>query len=96
MSRLSEIKKQKISEQILHLLFEKYPQTLFTSQIAKEIARDEEFTKLLLHDLKQKQLTTSIHKNPKGLNYLRRIRWRLSNNAHKIYSNQNIKATDNL
>lgn len=84
--KLSNKKKEKISEHILSILFEKYPEQLFTSEIAREIARDEEFTKDLLNELNSKELVTSINKNPKGVQYSRRIRWRLSNQAHKALS----------
>ncbi|MFA6023070.1 MAG: hypothetical protein WC781_03205 [Candidatus Pacearchaeota archaeon] len=84
--RISDKKRQKISEHILSVLFDNYPQSLFTSQIAEEIVRDEEFTKSLLQDLKSKELVTPITKNQAGLNYLKRTRWRLSNKAHEVYS----------
>lgn len=87
MSKLSQSKKQKISEQILSVLFESFPKPLFTSNIAKELARDEEFTKSLLNELKEKNLIIQITKNPNGAKYLRRIRWRLSNKVHTAYLN---------
>ena len=54
--KISEEKREKISEQILLVLYSKNPVPLFTSNIAKEIARDEEFVKSLLFDLKKKNL----------------------------------------
>ena len=86
MSRLSETKKEKITEQILSILYDNFPKPLFTSQIAKEIVRDEEFTKTLLKTLKEKELIVPINKNPDGIQYIRRVRWRLSNKAQNIYS----------
>ena len=85
MSKLSQYKKDRISEYILLILFNKFPQTLFTSQIAEEVIRDEEFIKILLNELKQKQLIIPIYKNSKGLDYSKRIRWRLSNKIYKTY-----------
>jgi len=82
MPKISKEKKDKISEHILSLLLEKFPKAQFTSHIAKEIARDEEFTKELLSNLKDQGLVSSIQKNSKGLDYLKRIRWRLSSNAY--------------
>ena len=79
---ISTQKKDKISEHILSLLLESFPKPLFTSYIAKETARDEEFIKDLLIDLSKKGLTIPIKKNPEGIPYLKRIRWRLSNEAH--------------
>tara|TARA_Y100000310_G_scaffold336694_1_gene421927 strand:- start:2246 stop:2518 length:273 start_codon:yes stop_codon:yes gene_type:complete len=86
MPTISQKKKSKIQEQILHHLFSISPDSVFTSKIAQEIARDEEFTKALLQDLKSKNLLTEVNKNPKGIQYQRRQRWRLSQQAHNIYS----------
>ena len=83
--KISQEKKEKISEQILSLLFSIAPRSLFTSHIAREIARDEEFTKLLLKDLLTKGLVFKINKNPKGISYLKRLRWRLSDAAYRAY-----------
>jgi len=85
--QISEKKRQKISEQILLLLYSKSPQALFTSQIAQEIARDEEFIKKILIQLKEKNLILMISKNPKGKAYLRRSRWRLSDGVYAAYRN---------
>jgi hypothetical protein len=87
MPRISEKKREKISEQILHYLFSKFPKPLFTSDIAVEIARDEEFIKTLLIELEKKGYLLKITKNPEGNEYKRRLRWRLSNKTQETYSN---------
>ncbi len=86
MPRISQKKKDKISEQILLHLFSTSPEAIFTSTIASEIARDEEFTKSLLLELKKNSLVVEINQNPKGAQYLKRQRWRLSDKAFDIYS----------
>jgi hypothetical protein len=86
MPQISQKKKDKIQEQILHHLFSISPEATFTNKIAEAIARDEEFTKSLLTDLKSKSLITEINKNPKGSTYTKRQRWRLSNQAYDVYS----------
>lgn len=83
--KISNEKKEKISEQILAFLFSTNPKPLFTSYIAKEIARDEEFTKSILIDLRNKKLILEIKKNPKGDAYLRRSRWKLSDETYHFY-----------
>jgi len=83
--KISLKKRDKISEQILATLFLKNPQALFTSHIAQEIARDEEFTKKILLELKEKKLVCEIKKNSKGESCIRRIRWRLSDIVYKQY-----------
>lgn len=83
--KISNKKREKISEQILALLYSIAPKSLFTSQIASEIARDEEFIKKLLLNLKNKKLVVEIKKNPKGRLYLRRSRWKLSDEAYEVY-----------
>ena len=83
--KISEAKREKIIEQILALLFSNSPKSLFTSYIAKEIARDEEFIKEILFNLKKRNLITLINKNSEGKMYKRRARWTLSDEVYKIY-----------
>ena len=83
--KISQQKKDKIAEQILATLYNNFPKQLFTAEIAREIARDEEFTKVLLKQLWNKNLVTPIKKNPKGIPFTRRIKWRLSNKAYGAY-----------
>ena len=85
--KISKEKKNKISEQILSILFSKFPQLLFTSQIALEMARDEEFTKKLLLELKEKNLVNEIKKNPKGILYIKRSRWKMEDKTYQKYKN---------
>jgi len=84
--KISDKKKQKISEQILLYLFIKNPSPIYTSYIAQEIARDEEFVKKLLLDLKKKKLVTEVKKNKFGFEYLRRSRWKLTPAVYELYS----------
>jgi hypothetical protein len=88
--KISEQKKEKIYEQILALLYSISPKPLFTLNIAQEIARDEEFVKFLLLELKKKDLLVEIKKNPKGLTYLKRSRWKLSDSAYQAYKNHQV------
>lgn len=83
--RISQEKRDKISEQILAFLFSVSPRPVFTSHIAQEIVRDEEFVKSLLIELKKKKLVSEIKKNPDGIDYSRRSRWRLSDKAYEVY-----------
>jgi predicted transcriptional regulator with HTH domain len=83
--KISKEKREKISEQILSYLYSINPKAIFTAHIAKELARDEEFIKDLLLELKEKKLVTEIKKNPKGIQYLRRSRWKLSDKAYEAY-----------
>jgi len=88
--KISEKKKQKIAEQILLYLYSTNPKPLFTSHIAEEIARDEEFIKKMLLELKEKKLVVEIKKNSEGYEYVRRSRWKLSNQVYVFYKkNQN-------
>jgi len=83
--RISDKKKQKIYEQILSFLYVISPKPVFTAHIANEIARDEEFVKRLLLDLKNKKLIDEIKKNPKGKEYTRCSRWKLAPKAYNFY-----------
>ena len=62
MPQISKEKRDKISEQILAYLFNQSPESKFTSTIAKELARDEEFTKKLLMELQKQKLIIKIKK----------------------------------
>jgi len=86
--KISKEKRKKISEHILAFLYSNTPKPLFTSFIAKEAARDDEFVKELLLELKSKNLVTEIKRNPKGKPYLRRSRWKLSDVAYQAYNNK--------
>ncbi|MCR4285166.1 MAG: hypothetical protein NUV97_03940 [archaeon] len=86
MPPISKQKREKISEQILFHLFSIFPKQIFTSNIATELARDEEFIKKILLDLESKDLVKRITKSPTGIIYSKRSRWRISNQAHKAYS----------
>ena len=83
--KISKQKREKILEQILAYLYSINPRPTFAAHIAREIARDEEFVKSLLLELKNKKLVTEIKKNPKGVDYIRRSRWKLSDKAYEIY-----------
>lgn len=87
MPPISKLKRDRIKEQILSFLFFSFPKQLFTSNISQEIARDEEFVKSLLIELEKDRLVTRINSNKEGVKYQRRIRWRISNEAYKIYKN---------
>ncbi len=83
--RISKEKRDKISEQILAELYAVFPNSLFTAQIARNLARDEEFIKSLLKELWQKNLVVAIKKNSKGVAFSKRIRWRIGNKAYGVY-----------
>ncbi len=88
--KISDKKRSKISEQILALLYAEFPKPMFTSHIAMEIARDEEFIKKILLELKKKKLVAEIKKNPHGIPYIRRSRWKLSDIVYKAYKKHQI------
>jgi len=89
--KISKQKREKIYEQILAVLYSVSPKPLFTLNIAQELARDEEFVKSLLLELKKKELVIEIKKNPKGLSYSKRSRWKLSDTAYQAYKNHQHK-----
>lgn len=83
--KISEKKREKIFEQILLYLYSIGPRPAFTAHIGRETARDEEFVKKLLLELKKKGLIIEIKKNPKGITYKRRSRWKLSEKTYNTY-----------
>jgi len=85
MPSISKKKRSKISEQILAYLYSISPEAAFTSKIAEEVVRDEEFTKSLLEELEKSKLLIKISKGPEGQDYMKWQRWRLSNAAFDAY-----------
>ncbi len=83
--KISKEKREKISEQVLLFLYSINPKSSFTLHIAQELARDEEFIKKILLELKKNKLILEIKKNPQGIDYKRRSRWRLSDKAYQVY-----------
>lgn len=83
--RISKEKRDKITEQILAFLFQNSPKLFFTADIAREIARDEEFIKSMLLDLEKRRVVTAVKKNSDGVQYSRRIRWGLSEKVYNTY-----------
>ena len=83
--KLSDKKKEKISEQIIAFLYSTSPKPSFTSYIEEEVARDDEMVKALLQNMKKKGLVVEIKKNSEGKNYSKRSRWNLSGQAYAIY-----------
>ena len=88
--KISEEKKEKIMEQILLYLYNSFPKFPFTAEIAREIARDEEFIKKLLFELKDKKLVIIIKQNVKGVIISRRLRWKLCNKVYDIFHLKNM------
>jgi|TARA_B100001971_G_C17771391_1_gene325096 DNA-binding IscR family transcriptional regulator len=86
--RISQSKKDKIAEQVLSFLYHSFPNQPFTAEIAREIARDEEFIKKILFELKEKQLVVALRKNKQGEIFTRRIKWRLSQKVYDIYKSK--------
>jgi DNA-binding IscR family transcriptional regulator len=86
MPRISSKTKSRISEHILSHLFSQSPEPIYTNAIARELARDEEFIKSMLHELENKKLVVKITKNEQGESLTRRTRWRLSNTAFDAYT----------
>lgn len=86
--RLSQDKKNRIIEQILSFLYNTFPNQPFTAEIARETARDEEFIKRILFELKEKALVVPVMKNKKGEPFSRRLKWRLSNKVYEVYKSK--------
>jgi len=83
--KISDQKKDKIKEHIIAILFKHSPQALFTSDIAHETARDEEFTKKILQEMKEQGFVNLVNMNQNGKLYSRRMRWRLNSQTYEAY-----------
>lgn len=85
MVKISQKNIQKIKEIILNEIYNTSPKSLYTSEIAKLVIRDEEFTKKLLIELKESSLVDEIKKSPKGNTLIKRSRWKLTDETFKAY-----------
>lgn len=85
MPKISEKKVNKIKEEVLALLYEHPLNPLFTSEIAEEIIRDEEFTLKILKDLYGNGLINEIKTNQKGREFLARRKWALKPSVYAQY-----------
>jgi hypothetical protein len=85
MPQISDKKLQKIKEHILSILYENHLVPYYTSQIAEEAIRDEEFTLRLLNELKQEGFAKEINKNTEGKTYLARKKWVLNDKIYNQY-----------
>jgi Mn-dependent DtxR family transcriptional regulator len=92
--KLSQQKMEKIKETILAFLFHSSPRAFFTSEIAAELARDEEFTRKMLDELKQKDFVVAVQKNAQGKQYERRIRWRIAPKIYETYKKLHEKGVE--
>ena len=85
MSKLSEKKIKKIKEHILSILYDNHFDPQYTSNIAEELIRDEEFTLKILLELKKKGFVKEINKNSDGKTYLSRKKWILQSKIYDQY-----------
>jgi len=87
--RLSQDKKNRIIEQVLSFLYSSFPEQPFTAEIAREVARDEEFIKKILFELREKGFVVSVMKNKEGEPFTRRLKWKLSSRVYDVYRSKN-------
>jgi len=85
MPRISDKKIKKLKEHILSILYDNHFNPLFTSNIAEELIRDEEFTLRLLDELKKDGFIKEINKNTDGKKYLSRKKWILKSKIYDQY-----------
>jgi len=87
--KISKDKLDRIKEEILSTIFRNSPNALFSSEIAHNIIRDDEFTKKLLLELEEKNLVSRVSKNNEGIDYTKRMRWRLTTPVYQAYEQLN-------
>jgi hypothetical protein len=78
MSKISEKKRDKIKGEILRVLYESFPNYLFTNKIADDIARNNEFVLKLLNEMEEVKW---VKKNKK----IARTKWGLTLEIYNQY-----------
>ncbi len=86
MPRISDKKIERIKEGILSYLYDNPAKPIFTSQIAEEMIRDEEFILRLLKELHASKLIKKISTNSRGKQFLSRRKWTLRPEVYTKYS----------
>lgn len=79
---LSKTVLERIGGEILGVLYENYPLSLFTKQVADRIERDNELVKRLLEKFEEKNL---VEKARRKKEYVRRKRWKMTPSAKERY-----------
>ena len=77
MVKLSLKTKQHLKDDIVSVLYDKSPRSLFAFTIALELRRDKEFVKGLLIELESLGIVERMAKNARGQPYTRRVKWRI-------------------
>lgn len=85
MPKISDKKIKKLKEHILSILYDNHFNPIFTSNIAEDLIRDEEFTLRLLLELKEGGFVKEINKNTGGKKYLSRKKWILKSKIYDQY-----------
>ena len=85
MTKISDRNIKKLKEQILSVIYTSHFNPLFTSNIAEEMIRDEEFTLRLLNELKKEGFIEEITKNTNGKKYISRKKWILKSKIYDQY-----------
>jgi hypothetical protein len=85
-SRLSQKSFQKVAEQALGLLYERYPSPLSTNAISREIGRDNEFAGKVMGFLHDRRFVVLCRVSESGRQFSSRKCWRLSADTHMKYS----------
>jgi len=91
MSRLSQKNFQKVAEQVLGILYERYPSPLSTNAISKEMGRDNEFTGKVMDFLHTKRFVALCRVSKTGKQFSTRKCWRLSTETHMKYSHMSTR-----
>ena len=82
MSSISNEKRERIKEELLRIIYENYPNFLYTYQIADLLIRDDEFVLNLLKQLKDKNLIFCLEESSGG-NVKRK--WQLKREVYEQY-----------
>jgi len=90
-SRLSQKSFQKVAEQVLGILYERYPAPLSTNAISKEVGRDNEFTGKVMGFLHDKRFVALCRVSKSGRQFSTRRCWRLSTETHMKYSHASMR-----
>jgi predicted transcriptional regulator len=85
MSKLSQKTFDRVCENILSVLYERYPIPVSALELSEELARDNEFVSRVLVYLQGRKLVERVETGKSGEPYEKWVKWKLSKNVKNSY-----------
>lgn len=85
MSRISQKTFNKVAEEVIRVLYEKFPLASSTFEVAEEIGRDKEFVLKVLSFLEERHFVERLDVGKSGESYSKWKKWKLKREIKAKY-----------